>query len=260
MFSLEVDRLIYYRDLLIELIKKDIKVRYKNSYLGYFWSLANPLAMALIFYFIFKIITKVKMENYTLFLISGLFVWQWISNSILAAATIYINNSSLIKKVNFPRNFLVLSLVFSEGFNFLVSIPVILMFCLYYHQKISLLLWLFAIPLLLIPTVVFIYSVALTVGTVNLFFRDMERLVNLLLTFLFYLTPIIYPISMVPEKYKTLIYLNPFVPFALIWQKLFFWNTFDIKSYAVATLYSVVALAISTKIYNKLKYKFAELV
>ena len=66
--------MIYYKDLLLELIKKDIKVRYKNSYLGYFWSIANPIFLALIFYFVFKVVTKVQMENYTLFLISGLFV------------------------------------------------------------------------------------------------------------------------------------------------------------------------------------------
>jgi lipopolysaccharide transport system permease protein len=199
-----LDKVNYYKDLLTELTKKEIKVRYKNSYLGYLWSLANPLFLALIFYFVFKIVTKVQMKDYTLFLISGLFVWQWISNAIIASANLYIANASLIKKVNFPRNFLVIALVLSEGFNFLMSIPVILIFMFYYH-KFPTSYW-FLIPILLIITGIFIYSISLLIATINLFFRDMERLIGLLMTFLFYLTPIIYPLSMVPIKYHTLLY------------------------------------------------------
>jgi len=251
--------MIYYKDLLLELIKKDIKVRYKNSYLGYFWSIANPLFLALIFYFVFKVVTKVQMENYTLFLISGLFVWQWISNSIMQGANLYISNASLIKKVNFPRNFLVISLVFSEGFNFLMSIPVLIGFLLYYHQYPHL-NWIYYFPILILISGIFIYSLSLLIATVNLFFRDMERLIGLLMTFLFYLTPIIYPITMVPEKYHNLLYFNPFVPLVLSWQNIILHNQFDIKTFMITICYSIVFFILSTYIYNKLKYKFAELV
>ena len=249
----------YYKDLLIELTKKDIKIRYKNSYLGYLWSLANPLFLALIFYFVFKLITKVQMENYTLFLISGLFVWQWINNSIMVGSNVYVSNASLIKKVNFPRNFLAISLVLSEGFNFLISIPVIIGFMLYYHEYPSF-NWLIYIPIMTIITGIFIYSLSLLVGTINLFFRDMERLIGLLLTFLFYMTPIIYPASMIPNKYLVMLYLNPFAPFILSWQSIFLHNSLDIKYVLVSIIYTIIALIISTLVYNKLKYKFAELV
>jgi len=249
----------YYKDLIIELTKKDIKVRYKNSYLGYFWSLANPLFLALIFYFIFKVVTKVQMKDYTLFLISGLFVWQWINNSIMVSTNLYIANASLIKKVNFPRNFLAVSLVLSEGFNFLISIPVIIGFMLYYHHYPSI-KWLIYIPIVLIITGIMIYSLSLLVATINLFFRDMERLVGLLLTFLFYMTPIIYPVSMIPQKYKFVLYLNPFAPFILTWQELFLHNRLDLKYLFISFIYALVALIVSTFIFNKLKYKFAELV
>jgi len=249
----------YYKDLLLELIKKDIKVRYKNSYLGYLWSIANPLFLALIFYFVFKIVTKVQMKNYTLFLISGLFVWQWISNSIIGGANLYISNASLIKKVNFPRNFLAVALTASEGFNFLLSIPVLIMFMLYYHMMPSL-KWVIDIPVLFFITFIFIYSLTLLVATINLFFRDMERLIGLLMTFLFYITPIIYPMSMVPEKYKNLLFLNPFVPIVLNWQELFLHNKIDMNYLYFSIGYTILFLFISTFVYKKLKYKFAELV
>ena len=253
------DSWIYYRDLLSELTKKEIKVRYKNSYLGYLWSIANPLFLALIFYFVFKVVTKVQMEKYTLYLISGLFIWQWISNSIMIGSNLYISNSSLIKKVNFPRNFLAISLTISEGFNFLLSIPVIIFFMLIYNEYPSW-NWLIFIPILLAISFLFIYSLTLLVATINLFFRDMERLVGLLLTFLFYLTPIIYPISMVPDKYRVLLYLDPFAPLVISWQTLFLHSQLNIKFFVISTVYGLFFLFLSTYIYNKLKYKFAELV
>lgn len=248
----------YYKDLLLELTKKDIKVRYKNSYLGYLWSLANPLFLTLIFYFVFKIVTKVKMPDYTLFLISGLFIWQWINNAIMVGTNLYISNASLIKKVNFPRNFLAISLVLSEGFNFLLSIPVIILFIFFYHKQIKI-EWLI-IPLYLIITSLFIYSLTLIVATINLFFRDMERIVGLLLTFIFYLTPIIYPMSMVPSHYKIFLYLNIFFPIVNLWQELFFRNAINDISLIISIIYSIILLIFSQKVYNKLKYKFAELV
>jgi len=248
----------YYKDLLFELTKKEIKVRYKNSYLGYLWSLANPLFLTLIFYFVFKIVTKVKMQDYTLFLISGLFVWQWINNSIMVGANLYISNASLIKKVNFPRNFLVISLILSEGFNFLVSIPIIVMFVFLYHKNIAL-NWLI-IPIYLVITSFFIYSLSLLVSTINLFFRDMERIIGLLLTFIFYLTPIIYPVSMVPEKYKIFLYMNIFFPVINIWQELFLKNNISFYSLIISIIYALILFIVSSSIYNKLKYKFAELV
>jgi len=248
----------YYKDLLFELTKKEIKVRYKNSYLGYLWSLANPLFLTLIFYFVFKIVTKVQMKDYTLFLISGLFIWQWISNSIIVGANLYISNASLIKKVNFPRNFLIISLVLSEGFNFLVSIPIIMFFIFFYHKTINF-NWL-VIPFYLLLTAFFIYSLSLLVSTVNLFFRDMERIVGLLLTFIFYLTPIIYPLSMVPEKYKILLYANIFFPMVNIWQELFLKNHIVWINLIISLIYSIILFIVSSIVYNKLKYKFAELV
>jgi len=248
----------YYKDLLLELTKKEIKVRYKSSYLGYLWSLANPLFLTLIFYFVFKIVTKVQMEDYTLFLISGLFVWQWISNSVMIGTNLYISNASLIKKVNFPRYFLVISLMLSEGFNFLVSIPIITVFIFIYHKSITM-NWMI-IPLYLILTAFFIYSVTLLISTINLFFRDMERIVGLLLTFIFYLTPIIYPLSMVPEKYQMFLYINVFFPVVNIWQELFLNNKIELFSLSMVMVYSLAMFFISSLVYNKLKYKFAELV
>jgi lipopolysaccharide transport system permease protein len=248
-----------YKDLLVELTKKEIKIRYKNSYLGYLWSLANPLAMALIFYFIFQIITKVQMEHYALFLITGLFVWQWIVNGMSVGTMLFVGNAGLIKKVNFPRYFLGIALVFSEGFNFFFSIPIIIGFMLYYGITPSPIL-LLGVPLLFTITGLFIYGLAILLATVNLFFRDLERLIGLIMTFMMYATPILFPLEMVPDAMRNVVALNPFTPFVMMWRELFLHAELSWYFIGLALLYAFIATTIGMLVYNKLKFKFAELV
>lgn len=100
-------RLEYFRDLLFVLTQKEIKVRYKSSWLGYAWSIAHPLVFALIYFVAFGLFMRVQIPHYPLFLIAGLFPWQWFANSINVSPNIFLQNTMLIKKVKFPRNILV---------------------------------------------------------------------------------------------------------------------------------------------------------
>lgn len=251
--------ILVYRDLLYALTLKEIKIRYKNSYLGYFWSLANPFMLAMIFYFAFQMVAKVPVENYALFLMSGLFVWQWMVNTLTVGSMLFVGNAGLIKKVNFPRNLLGFALVFSESFNFIFSIPVIAAFMWYYNVFPSL-AWLWGIPVLFLITAIFLYGIALLIGTLNLFFRDLERLVGLMMTFLLYLTPVLYTVALMPEKLQWLLYVNPFASFVIVWRDMFLSGILNIEFFAIAAVYSFVALALGSFVYHKLKYKFAELI
>lgn len=249
-----------YVDLLIELTRKEIKIRYKNSYLGYLWSIANPLLLAMIFYFVFKTITRIDVPNYALFLVAGLLVWQWMSNTIQTSTMLFVGNAPLIKKVNFPRNFLAMALVFSEAFNFFFSIVVIAGFMLY-HNVYPSLQWIFGVPLLFLITGLFVYGLSLLIGTINLFFRDLERIVMVFMTFLFYATPILYPLSMVPaEYYSYIVYANPFTVFVLSWKDLFLNGVLNFGFISVAIIYAFLAYLIGSYSYKKLKFKFAELI
>ncbi len=247
----------YYKDLVIALTKKELKVKYKRSFLGYLWSIANPLALALVFFVAFKIVMKVQIENYTLFLISGLFPWQWFSNSVNGAAMVYVGNASLIKKVNFRREVLVIAPVLNDMLHFILSIPVIVVFVVFYGMKPSL-LWLAGIPLLLSIQFVMIFGISLAVSSINLFFRDMERIVFIFTTLMFYFTPIIYSEDMVPAKYKSLILLNPLSVLMVSWRNLFMKGTLDFKDIALSLIYSLIILAGGFLIYRRLKWRFAE--
>lgn len=247
----------YYRDLVITLTQKELKIRYKRSFLGYLWSIANPLVLALVFFAAFKIFMKIPIENYTLFLIAGLFPWQWFSNSVNTSATVFVSNSSLIKKVNFRREVLVIAVVLNDMLHFVLSIPVIVIFIFFYGLKPSW-IWIIGIPLLLFVQFIITFGLSIAISAINLFFRDIERIVFIFTTLMFYVTPIIYSEEMVPPEYKALIILNPLSLLMVSWRNLFMHGTLDFKDTALAFMYSFVVAAIGYYIFRRLKWRFAE--
>lgn len=250
-------RIQRYIDLIIVLTQKEMKVRYKSSFFGYLWSIGHPLAFAFVFFIAFKIVMKIQMENYALFLIAGLFPWQWFANSINASPMFFLGNTSLIKKVNFPRNIIPFTIVLQDMIHFILSIPVILLFTFIYHKSPSL-SWLYGIPLLLSVQFLMTFGVSLMISSVNLFFRDLERLTSIFVTLLFYFTPIIYPETMIPEKYKSFINLNPLSPLMISWRNLFLNGTLEPVSLTVVFAYSIFAFMLGYMVYRKLSWKFAE--
>ncbi len=246
-----------YRDLIAVLTHKEMKVKYKSSVFGYCWSVAHPLAFAFVYFIAFKVVMRIQMEDYSLFLIAGLFPWQWFSNSVSAAPTVFLSNVSIIKKVNFPRNIIPLTTVLQDMIHFILSMPVIVVFLFIYHRSPSL-SWLYGVPLLLVIQLIMTYGAALFISSINLFFRDFERLTSIFITLLFYFTPIIYPETMVPERFRSLVYFNPLAPLMVSWRNLFLNGKLDPAALAVSFAYSIVFFAVGYFVYGKLSWKFAE--
>ena len=249
----------HYLDLIIVITQKELKSKYKNNVLGYFWSIAHPLAFALVFYIAFKIVIKIPLQDYMVFLISGLFPWQWLATSVGTAPRVFLTNVSIIKKVNFPRNIIPFTIVLQDMIHFVLSIPVIVLFMLIYNITPGW-IWLVGIPLLLIIQFIFIYGVALAISSLNLFFRDLERLTGIFITLAFYFTPIIYPETMIPAKYAKLVNLNPLTPLMVSWRNLFLHNQLDFMQLTISFAYALLFLAIGSTIYKKLSWKFAEVI
>ncbi len=249
----------YFRDLLFVLTQKEIKVRYKSSWLGYAWSVAHPLAFAILYFVAFGIFMRIPIQNYPLFLISGLFPWQWVANSVNTSPRIFLANSTLLKKVRFPRNVLVSTTVLNDGIHFLISIPIILAFVVFYGFFPSP-TWLLGIPLLTVAQFLIVYGFAIAIATLNVFFRDLERLTVLLITFLFFLTPIVYSASMVPIDYLRWLYINPVAPLILSWQDLFLTGTLNWPAIATAYGHGFIVLLAGSIVYSRLCWKLAEAV
>lgn len=247
----------YYRDLILVLTQKELKVRYKNSALGYLWSIANPLAFAFVFFIVFGLIMKVQKEHYVLFLLTGLFPWQWFSNSVNASPMLLFGNASIVKKLNFPKNIIPLATVLNDTLHFTLSIPVIILFFLIYHKTPSF-SWIYGIPLLLISQFLITYGISLIISSVNLFFRDLERLVNIMVTVLFYFTPIVYSENMIPQPYKHLIYFNPLATLIISWRNVLLNDRLDPKLLIITLIYGGIIFVVGQLIYKRLSFRFAE--
>jgi len=248
-----------HRDIAIVLTQKELKLRYKHNILGYLWSIANPLAFAFVFFIAFKVVMKIQMDDYTLFLIAGLFPWQWFSNSVTYSPNIFTGNASIIKKINFPRHLIPLSTVLQDMIHFILSIPVIVLFLFIYNRTPSF-SWLYGIPLLLFLQLLLTYGASLVVSSTNLFFKDIEKLTLILTTFIFYLTPIIYPETMVPERYRPFINLNPLSPLMISWRNLFLSGRLEVSYVALSFLYSLIFFLLGYIIYRRLSWRFAEVI
>ncbi len=212
-----------YRELLLNLTRKEIKVKYKNSFFGFLWSLINPLAMLVIFYVAFGVIFKMRaagMQYYAFFLMSGILAWNFLANSLAQAVGSIVNNGVLVKKVYFPREVLPLSYIGSSGFHFLLQEMVLLVFLIIFQVPLT--PWIFAFPLVLALQVLFITGVVLWLSALNVFFRDISHFTEILLMGWFWMTPIVYPINQMlnslPTWAEKIYLLNPMAHIILLYQ------------------------------------------
>lgn len=246
-----------YQDLIVELLRKELRVRYKHLALGYLWSIANPLAYAALYYFVFKVILAVKTPNYPLFLVASLFPWQWLNNSINVGPMTFMGNAPLIKKVVFPRNLIPFVVVLQDLIHFAASLPIV--FGLVWFFDLSLpLKTLWTLPAMMAVHFCLAYSLNLVIATLNLFFRDLERLLALAMTFLFYMTPVLYSENMIPPGYQHLIPWHPLAPLMTNWRNVLMNGTFDPSLFLSSCLWATGLLLVSQAVYRQLSWRFAE--
>lgn len=246
-------------DLVLVLLGKELKVRYKSTILGYAWSVAYPLAFALVFTFVFKIVARIPIENYALFVVMGLFPWQWLQNSVTGANQFFLANAPLIKKVGFPRSLLVLTGVLNDLVHFLASLPVIVVLMLVAGERPGA-AWAWQVPLLIAIQFGVTYGISLLVATANLFLRDLERLVGIVTLLWLYLTPVLYPWSMVPEAIRWTRWLNPMALVVPAWREVFLGEPMATAPVLVAALWAAGLALGGQLVYRRFEWRFAELV
>ncbi len=253
------EHLGYVWDLLAILVQKEIKLRYRGTVLGLVWSLANPLAFALVLHFAFKRVLKVDIDNYAVFILAALFPWQWFTNSLRVGARTFIENGPLLKKLPFPRITLGTAVVLGDLTHFLMTIPVFAALLFISDMEFKLATWVIGFPLLLLIQMVHTIALVTIIGCVNAFLRDLEQFVNVLLLLLFYVTPILYPVSMVPEKLHWALLLNPISPLLIAWRELLSENTLS-PYIGWALLHMLIAVAIAIPVYRRLQWRLAEVI
>lgn len=200
--------LVRYRSLVTNLVAKDLKVRYKASVLGFFWSLLNPLLMMLVFTFVFTQLLGERVPHFPVFVLIGLLSWNWTAASVSAGTTSLVDNASLINKVYFPRMLLPIAVVASNMVNYLLSFPVLFFFMAFYGMDFT--PWLLYLPVIVLVQATFLVGLTLLLSALHVYFRDTTVLVDVGLTAWFFMTPIFYRVEdVVPDLVSWMYWLNP---------------------------------------------------
>ena len=246
-----------YRELLKTSVKKEVRSKYKNSFLGVLWSFLNPLLQIIVYAIIFSLILSNKQENYAIFLCCGLIPWTFFSSSINKSAFTFIENGNIIKKVYFPREIIPISVVTAETINFLISTIIILGFVIL--GGIGLSKYIIYYPIVLIAQYLVILSLSLVISSVCVYFRDLQHFIGVILQLLFYAAPIVYSPNSIPLEYQWILKYNPMTYIINAYRNIFYYQTaVELKPLFILIAISAIACIIAYCIFNKLQKGFAE--
>ena len=260
-----LSELVASRELLVNLTLRELRGKYKRSVLGWTWSLLNPLATMAIFTVVFAYFLKVDvppgepsgLDVFALYLLCGLLPWNLLSNGMSGSMGSLLGNSNLIKKVYFPREILVIANVASWVVAFLIEMAVLALVLVIFGNFV--LPWLLPVLALVVIQTAFVVGLGLMLSVLNVYFRDVQHFMGILLQLWFYGTPIVYPITVVPESIRFVYGLNPMVRFVEAYRDCLY----DLRMpplldwiYLVAV--AAVTLAAGWAIFVKLEPKLAE--
>jgi len=210
----------HFFDLLLAFTQKEIKARYKNAVLGFLWIFINPLVQMIVMGFVFSLIFRFGIENYYLFLFTGLLPWNFFSLALNKATPRIVWDRNLIQKSKFPREVIPLSMVLSHFFHFAISWLMLVIFLLITKQwQFFTLLAISHQSLAIILLLIFTSGLSLITSSLNVFYRDIAFVTQAVVMLWFYTTPIIYPLSAIPQKFQPIFYLNPFLTIFNLLQK-----------------------------------------
>ncbi len=210
-----------YRELIWNLVLRDLKARYKNSVLGYLWSLVNPLLMMGVFTVLFKFLLKSPIPNFPVFIIVGLLPWNFCTTAVSGAVVSITGQSALIKKVYFPREAIPIALVIANLINFLLALPAMIAIMLVLNAHFQPVVLLF--PLIVLIQTIFLLGLALFLSSLNVFFRDTQVIMDVLLLAWFFLTPVFYRLGDVVPQYARLVrWLNPMASLIDFYRDIFY--------------------------------------
>ncbi len=249
--------LYQYRELLKTNVKKDIRGKYKASFLGVLWSFINPLLQVVVYAIVFPYIMRIQTSNYLIFLICGIIPWTWFTNSITNGTTCVTNNANLIKKVYFPREILPISIVTSGLINFLISCLIIILFVIFGGVGLS---WhLVFLPLIAIVQYIFSLALVFLLSAFNVYVKDVEYMVIFLLNLFFYATPILYSTEMFSGWFMWIFRLNPLAHIINAYRDIFYVHQVpQILNLLILLVGGLIVLILCYCVFKKLEKRFAE--
>ena len=246
-----------YREFLKSNVKKEIRGKYKGSFLGVLWSFINPLLQVVVYAIIFPYIMRMSMDHYLIYLITGIIPWTFFTTSINTAMISVLVNANIIKKVYFPRIILPISSVTSALVNFLISCIIICIFILFSGMGFS--IYLIYLPIIVVIQYILLLGITFILSAIDIYSRDIENIMMFLINMLFYATPILYKPDIFPAKMQWVLTLNPMAHIINAYRDIFYYQrTPEFISLAVVLLVSIVIFFVGYRIFEKLQKGFAE--
>lgn len=247
-----------YRHLLRNLVFKDLKLKYRGSVIGFLWSLANPILMGVVYTVAFHTILRIRNEGFVFYLMLGLLSWTFFASSAAMSTGSIADNGGLVKSVRFPLAILPTATVLFNFTQYALNVAVILPLMLAYYRVAP------EAPMALFPVfvllqLVFTVGTALALATATAFLRDVRHLVDVALTILFWMTPIVYELKDLPERIRTVILLNPMSAYVAAYQQIFYYRQWPDAIIWMTTIgYAAAAIAFGLWLVIRNEDRFAE--
>lgn len=212
-----------FRELLVSMVRKELRIKYKNSVLGFVWSLLNPALYLVIYYIVFQKILKNNVPLFAIFLLSGLLVWNLFSNALSSATSTVVNNAGIVKKVAFPREILALASVGAASVFFMLQASVLVL-ALALFRVVPAFGYLWLVPVALAALILFAGALSVALSAINVYLRDTQHLLELVLLAWFWATPIVYPfqelgVRLTQKHILWLYFVNPITVIVLTMQR-----------------------------------------
>jgi lipopolysaccharide transport system permease protein len=247
-------------ELLRSLVIRNLKLKYQRSVLGFFWTLLNPLFMVAVLVMIFTYVVRIPLPNYWAFLISGFFVWNFMQQSLGVSTYIFTEHANLIRSIAFPEEVLIISAVLTRLVEYLAELLLVaIILALVHHQGLPASFC--VLPLLILLQLLLGVGLAMPIATISAFYNDVQHAIPIVLMALFYISPIFYPVGLVPESFQSIYLTNPVAQLLTLYHAVLYEGNFPSaallgKTVLVSTMIAVVGYII----FNRFKNVFAEIV
>ncbi len=247
-----------YREMIYSLIKKELRGKYKGSVLGFLWSLLIPLFQLLIYTIVFSVFMPSNIDKFYIFLFVALVPWLFFNNCIAGGATSIIQQKNLVEKIYFPRMVLPIAYAISSFINMLLSFIIVFVALFVSGIGVELgILW--YLPIIMLIEFITGIGSALLFSALTVYFRDLEYILNIITMAWMYMTPILYPIDMVPEQFHQLLYMNPMTSVVIAYRDvLYYQQAPQLKTLGYAVVWGLVLVVAGFGIFQKLQRNFVE--
>lgn len=253
-----IGELYAYREMIFSLVRRNLKGRYKGSFLGFFWTFLNPLLQLAVYTLVFSVILKNTREDYYLFLFVALVPWLFFSSCVSSGVSCIWQQQDMVKKIYFPREVLPLSFVISNFVNMVLSLLVVLVVLVVSGKGLSFQALLY-LPVIMAVEFLLCLGITLILSGLDIYFRDLEYLMGIITMAWQFLTPIMYGIDQVPEEYRPIFYLNPMTPVIGAYRDiLYFKKPPELQTLGSAVAAGVLLCALGFFVFGRLKRRFAE--